>query len=139
MAVLFQNIFRRFPRVCYNQFSTASVYCNERPSTESLIKWDRLPVPKNTKKDRWDEKHSLFGENDCKDVLGDGSYQLKRNIKVGPFWLRGWRGNEMQRLIRKRKAIGPTLGPKAHEDIRKRIKYLYKRFNKYARKGQMWD
>ncbi|XP_077998011.1 large ribosomal subunit protein mL51-like [Glandiceps talaboti] len=80
--------------------------------------------------DRWDEEHALFGENDFKDILGDGSYKLKKNVKVGPYWLRGWKGNEYERLIRKRKFDGPSLGPIAAKDLCKRINYLFRKMNK---------
>ncbi|XP_038062300.1 39S ribosomal protein L51, mitochondrial-like [Patiria miniata] len=102
----------------------------QRPPTESLIQWNKLSVPNKPKKDRWDEKHALFGENDYKDILGDGSYLLKNNVKHGPLWLRGWKGNELQRLIRKNKVMGDDMGPTERYAMLKRMKYLHKRMNR---------
>ncbi|XP_022100620.1 39S ribosomal protein L51, mitochondrial-like [Acanthaster planci] len=110
-----------------------------RPPTESLIQWNKLPIPKKPQKDRWDEKHALFGENDYKDILGDGSYELKRNIKHGPRWLHGWRGNELQRLIRKNKIMGADMGPTKRHAMLKRIKYLHKKLNRNKGKWMYRD
>ncbi|XP_072036328.1 large ribosomal subunit protein mL51-like [Amphiura filiformis] len=129
-SVLSKRFFHGSPTLC----KTVSEGI-ERPSTESKIRWDRMPVPKKPQPDRWTPKRALYGENDYKDLLGDGNYQLKKNVKTGPFWLRGWSGNEFQRLIRKRKLMGRDLGPKASKDLNKRIKYLYKKLNRNLGKG----
>ncbi|XP_002730747.1 large ribosomal subunit protein mL51-like [Saccoglossus kowalevskii] len=94
------------------------------------------PRPIKPVVDRWDEKHALFGENDFKDILGDGSYHLKKNITTGPWWMKGWRGNEFERLVRKKKMIGPTMGPMEHKEMIKRIRFLYKKMNKNRGTGK---
>ena len=92
--------------------------------------WKRLPTPKAPPKDRWDSKRALFGENDYKDLLGDGSYPLRKQVKIGPLWLRGWKGNELQRAIRKKRVLGRDLGPQAAKNLNKEIKRLYRRLNR---------
>ncbi|XP_033641925.1 39S ribosomal protein L51, mitochondrial-like [Asterias rubens] len=119
--------------------AVALVNKKTRPSTESLIKWNRLPDPKTPRKDRWSEKRALFGENDYKDILGDGSYSLKFNVKTGPKWMHGWRGNELQTLIRKKKVAGPDMGPTKFYNMLKRISYLHKRFNRNKGRWQYRD
>ncbi|CAI9740598.1 ribosomal L51, mitochondrial [Octopus vulgaris] len=65
------------------------------------------------------------------DILGDGKVTPKDLIQ-GPPWLKGFKGNEMQRLIRQIKYEGHHLRfyyPTKHHKLRKRIKYLYKFYN----------
>ncbi|XP_071500471.1 large ribosomal subunit protein mL51-like [Diadema antillarum] len=111
-------------------FSNGPTLSKERPSLESLIQWKKLPAPKKPERDYWTEKRALFGENDYKDILGDGTYDLKKNVKTGPWWMRGWKGNELQMLIRKRKMVGYQMGPEARHNMNKRIGYLFKQLNK---------
>nr|XP_054768157.1 39S ribosomal protein L51, mitochondrial-like [Lytechinus pictus] len=124
--ILYQKTRLKCTRMIY---SGASLY-KERPSNESLINWKKLPAPKKPEKDFWSEKRALFGENDYKDILGDGTYSLRKNVKVGPWWMRGWRGNELQMLIRKRKLVGYQSGPESRHNMNKRIKYLFKFMNR---------
>ncbi|XP_797064.3 39S ribosomal protein L51, mitochondrial [Strongylocentrotus purpuratus] len=105
-------------------------FYKERPSNESLISWKKLPAPKKSEKDYWSEKRALFGENDYKDILGDGTYSLRKNVKVGPWWMRGWKGNELQMMIRKRKMVGYQMGPETRHNMNKRISYLFKFMNR---------
>ncbi|XP_003226504.1 large ribosomal subunit protein mL51 isoform X1 [Anolis carolinensis] len=85
------------------------------------------PQPKLV--DRWTEKRALFGVYDNIGILGDFLAHPKNLIK-GPKWLRGWKGNELQRCIRKKKMVGDRMFVQDYHNLKKRIKYLYKRFNR---------
>lgn len=136
MSFLFRRLIQvekqcfQLPWNLARSFSCGAAACKERPSNESLVQWHNLPSPKKPEKDFWSEKRALFGENDYKDILGDGTYSLRKNVKSGPWWMRGWKGNELQMLIRKRKMVGYTLGPEAKHNMKKRIRYLFKYMNK---------
>ncbi|KAM8978273.1 large ribosomal subunit protein mL51 [Sarcophilus harrisii] len=82
--------------------------------------------------DRWNEKRSLFGVYDNIGILGNFERHPKNLIK-GPKWLQGWKGNELQRCIRKKKMVGDRMFVQDLHNLNKRIKYLYKQFN---RKGK---
>ena len=90
-----------------------------------------LPLPKSAFVDNWSEKKATFGQNDYIDILGDGSVSPVDLIK-GPAWLVGFRGNEMQRLIRRLKFEGDLLrikDLKRYGMIKRRIQYLHWRYN----------
>ncbi|KAM5142175.1 large ribosomal subunit protein mL51 [Mantella aurantiaca] len=89
-----------------------------------------LPEPKNT--DRWTEKRALFGIYDNIGILGDFKAHPKQLI-VGPSWVRGWKGNELQRCIRKKMMVGSRMFYEDRHKLDKRIRYLYKRFNRYGK------
>ncbi|XP_018080668.1 39S ribosomal protein L51, mitochondrial isoform X3 [Xenopus laevis] len=95
-----------------------------------LRKVDFMPQPKNT--DRWDNKRALYGVYDNIGILGDFKAH-PRDLIIGPFWLRGWKGNELQRCIRKRQMVGPRMFYQDRENLTKRIRFLYKRFNRYGK------
>nr|XP_033779685.1 39S ribosomal protein L51, mitochondrial [Geotrypetes seraphini]XP_033779686.1 39S ribosomal protein L51, mitochondrial [Geotrypetes seraphini] len=87
-------------------------------------------VHKPTKQvDRWTEKRALFGVFDNVGILGDFKTHPKNLIK-GPKWLLGWKGNELQRCIRKKKFVGHRMFLEDLEKLNKRIRFLYKRFNR---------
>ncbi|KAM3843757.1 large ribosomal subunit protein mL51 isoform 2-T2 [Vipera latastei] len=86
------------------------------------------PPPKVV--DRWDEKRALFGVYDNIGILGDFKAHPKSLI-AGPIWLRGWRGNELQRCIRRKKMVGDRMFVDDYHNLNKRIKFLYKRYNRY--------
>ncbi|KAM6469255.1 large ribosomal subunit protein mL51 [Liasis olivaceus] len=87
------------------------------------------PPPKVV--DRWNEKRALFGVYDNIGILGDFKAHPK-DLIVGPIWLRGWRGNELQRCIRKKKMVGDRMFAEDYHNLNKRIKFLYKRYNRYG-------
>lgn len=62
-------------------------------------------------------------------LLGNFLSHPKELIR-GPIWLRGWRGNELQRCIRKKKMVGDRMFVEDYKNLNKRIKFLYKRFNR---------
>ncbi|NXN10721.1 RM51 protein, partial [Indicator maculatus] len=85
--------------------------------------------PKPKQVDRWTEKRALFGVYDNVGILG--GFQIHpKNLIVGPKWLRGWRGNELQRCIRKKQMVGERMFAEDYHNLNKRIRYLYKRFNR---------
>ncbi|KAH0628549.1 hypothetical protein JD844_009883 [Phrynosoma platyrhinos] len=79
--------------------------------------------------DRWTEKRALFGVYDNIGILGDFLAHPK-DLITGPKWLRGWKGNELQRCIRKKKMVGDRMFVEDYHNLKKRIKFLYKRFNR---------
>ncbi|XP_040450629.1 39S ribosomal protein L51, mitochondrial [Falco naumanni] len=85
--------------------------------------------PKPKQVDRWTEKRALFGVYDNVGILG-GFHVHPKNLIQGPRWLRGWRGNELQRCIRKKQVVGDRMFIDDYHNLNKRIRYLYKRFNR---------
>ncbi|XP_064361518.1 large ribosomal subunit protein mL51 [Dromaius novaehollandiae] len=96
------------------------------------------PQPKQV--DRWTEKRALFGVYDNVGILGkdplpppqpQGDFKAHpKDLIVGPKWLRGWRGNELQRCIRKKQVVGDRMFVDDYHKLNKRIRYLYRRFNR---------
>lgn len=90
-----------------------------------------LPMPPFLPKDTWNQKRATFGQNDYIDILGDSDVTPVDLIR-GPRWLVGFRGNELQRLVRQMKFEGHQLkakNPSKWFDLRKRIKYVHWRYN----------
>ncbi|CAN9513721.1 unnamed protein product [Ophioblennius macclurei] len=79
--------------------------------------------------DRWTEKRSMFGVYDNIGILGDFKAHPK-DLIVGPCWVRGFRGNELQRMIRKKKMVGDRMMTDDKHNLEKRIRFLYKRLNR---------
>ncbi|GAB1608039.1 39S ribosomal protein L51, mitochondrial-like [Argonauta hians] len=96
----------------------------------------RIDEPMKSRKpyqvpDNWNQKKALFGQNDYIDILGNGDVHPKDLIS-GPAWLRGFKGNELQRLVRRLKFEGGRLRyyyPTKHHNIKKRIRYLFNFYN----------
>ncbi|KAL8587317.1 hypothetical protein ACOMHN_045564 [Nucella lapillus] len=89
-------------------------------------------LPKYKVVDRWHKKRALFGQNDYIDILGDGSIKPVDLIH-GPDWLIGFKGNELQRLVRRLNFHGDKLKllyPHKYDDIQKRVFFLHKKYNK---------
>ena len=98
------------------------------------IKGEELPlrsVPNEQKPDPWRRQAALFGQNDYIDILGDDKINPTQLMSSIPQWLRRFRGNEMQMLIRKRsaKAHWKWSRPVKWDELNKRIDFLYKRLN----------
>uniref|UniRef100_A0A8C5PEX5 Large ribosomal subunit protein mL51 n=1 Tax=Leptobrachium leishanense TaxID=445787 RepID=A0A8C5PEX5_9ANUR len=83
-------------------------------------------------KERWDSKRALFGVYDNIGILGDFRAH-PRDLIIAPSWLKGWKGNELQRCIRKRQFVGGNMFYRDRQDLKKRINFLYRRFNRYGK------
>ncbi|KFQ34112.1 hypothetical protein N331_10089, partial [Merops nubicus] len=66
--------------------------------------------PKPKQVDRWTEKRALFGVYDNVGIL-----------------------DELQRCIRKKKVVGDRMFVEDYHNLKKRIRFLYKRFNRYGK------
>ena len=64
--------------------------------------------------------------------LGDFKAHPK-DLMVGPSWLKAFQGNELQRLIRKRKLVGERMMTQDRLNLDKRIRYLYRHFNRVGK------
>ncbi|XP_065270502.1 large ribosomal subunit protein mL51 [Emys orbicularis] len=92
--------------------------------------WIHVKLPPEPKEvDRWTEKRALFGVYDNIGILGDFQVHPK-DLITGPRWLRGWRGNELQRCIRKKQIVGHRMFDQDYKNLNKRIRFLYRRFNR---------
>uniref|UniRef100_A0A8C4QRA1 Large ribosomal subunit protein mL51 n=1 Tax=Eptatretus burgeri TaxID=7764 RepID=A0A8C4QRA1_EPTBU len=88
----------------------------------------RNPLSKTQPPDRWNEKRAMFGLYDNIGILGDFKTHPKQLIR-GPSWLKGWKGNELQRCVRKLKWVGNRMFVEDKHQLEKRIKYLFKIVN----------
>ncbi|KAJ7413567.1 39S ribosomal protein L51 [Willisornis vidua] len=60
-----------------------------------------------------------------------GGFQIHpKDLIRGPIWLRGWKGDELQRCIRKKRMVGDRMFIEDLHKLNKRIRYLYRRFNR---------
>ncbi|XP_062895513.1 large ribosomal subunit protein mL51 [Mobula hypostoma] len=94
------------------------------------IRTHSIPSPKVV--DRWNEKRVMFGMYDNIGILGDFKVHPRALIR-GPSWLRGWKGNELQRCLRKRRMVGPRMFEHDKHLLDKRIKYLCRAFNRIGK------
>lgn len=126
------------------KFSAPSPYRKPGPSRygyqQKMFDGGRLPrglseplyslkpyKPKNV----WNRKRALFGQNDYIDILGDSDLKPADLIKA-PAWLKGFYGNELQRVVRRLHFEGHVikqLYPTFYHNHWKRIRYLYKKYN----------
>ncbi|KAF0294683.1 39S ribosomal protein L51, mitochondrial [Amphibalanus amphitrite] len=84
----------------------------------------------------WHKEHIMPS-----DILGNGSLHPVQLMYKVPPWLRGFRGNEYQMLLRKRRALGPLLEdhyPTKSFNLQKRIRYLYRFLNHGRTKDYFW-
>ncbi|XP_057689857.1 large ribosomal subunit protein mL51 [Corythoichthys intestinalis] len=93
-------------------------------------KMDAMPKPKVV--DRWNEKRSMYGVYDNIGILGDFKAHPK-DLIIAPVWLKGFQGNELQRLIRKKRMVGNRMMTLEKHNMEKRIRFLYRRFNRYGK------
>uniref|UniRef100_A0A1A8H3U8 Large ribosomal subunit protein mL51 n=1 Tax=Nothobranchius korthausae TaxID=1143690 RepID=A0A1A8H3U8_9TELE len=91
------------------------------------IRMHAIPQPKVV--DRWTEKRSMFGVYDNIGILGDFKAHPKDLIHA-PCWLKGFKGHELLRLIRKKKMVGDRMMTEKRHNLEKRIRFLYRRFNR---------
>ncbi|XP_068616405.1 large ribosomal subunit protein mL51 [Brachionichthys hirsutus] len=86
-------------------------------------------IPQLKKVDRWTEKRSMYGVYDNIGILGDFKIHPK-DLILAPCWLKGFKGNELQRLIRKKKMVGDRMMTLERHNLEKNIRFLYKRLNR---------
>ncbi|XP_076826657.1 large ribosomal subunit protein mL51 [Brachyhypopomus gauderio] len=111
-----------------------SVLLSTRPFTTGTCSPVRMhAIPKLKQVDRWTEKRSMFGLYDNIGILGDFKAHPKDMI-TGPVWLRGFRGNELQRLGRKKRMVGSRMMTEERHNLDKTISYLYRRLNRYGKR-----
>ncbi|XP_067305375.1 large ribosomal subunit protein mL51 [Pseudorasbora parva] len=111
---------------------SAVTFCARHFSTGTCARIRMHAIPKLKEVDRWTEKRSMFGLYDNIGILGDFKAHPKDLIK-GPVWLRGFKGNELQRLIRKKRMVGDRMMTEDKHILDKRISFLYRRFNRYGK------
>ncbi|XP_054903833.1 39S ribosomal protein L51, mitochondrial [Poeciliopsis prolifica] len=98
-------------------------------STGTCCQYRMNAIPQPKQVDRWNEKRSMFGVYDNIGILGDFKAHPKDLIRA-PCWLKGFRGNELQRLSRKKKMVGDRMMTLDRHNLEKRIRFLYRRFNR---------
>jgi len=119
---------------------------------EKLIRGGTLPrladakplaMPEYNPKNVWNEKRALFGQNDYIDIMGPSDsalHPVKLMYNVAP-WLRGFKGNEYQMLLRKKKFVSKRGYPLSHPtkwvELNDRIGALYKYLNRKT-KSPLW-
>lgn len=94
---------------------------------ETLPRFIPFPKPSTL----WTKKDALHGQNDYIDLLGDGTIHPIDTHYTTPYWMKGFSGNEMQMLVRKRIVYRhwKYTRPQKWEHLNKRIDYLYKTLN----------
>ncbi|XP_028325632.1 large ribosomal subunit protein mL51 [Gouania willdenowi] len=98
-------------------------------STGSCCHIKMHAIPKLKVVDRWNEKRSMFGVYDNIGILGDFKAHPKDMI-VGPCWVKAFKGNELQRAMRKHKMVGERMMLQDKLNLEKSIRFLYRRYNR---------
>ncbi|XP_013879984.1 large ribosomal subunit protein mL51 [Austrofundulus limnaeus] len=93
------------------------------------LKMRGMPPPRNV--DNWTFKKTMFGVYHNIGILGDFKAHPK-DLITGPSWVKGFKGNELQRCIRKKKMVGDRMMVADRHNLEKNIRYLYKRFNRHG-------
>uniref|UniRef100_A0A4W5MZ44 Large ribosomal subunit protein mL51 n=1 Tax=Hucho hucho TaxID=62062 RepID=A0A4W5MZ44_9TELE len=53
--------------------------------------------------------------------------------RFGTVCVKGFRGNELQRLTRKKRMVGDRMMTQDKHDMEKRIRFLYRHFNRFGK------
>ncbi|XP_053203717.1 39S ribosomal protein L51, mitochondrial-like [Panonychus citri] len=84
-----------------------------------------IPVKATT--NPWHPRNALLGQNDYIDILGTGNTHPATLLKHIPWYLRGWRGHEME-MLQRQAAVDTSMEtsrPEKWHYLQKRISYLY--------------
>lgn len=84
------------------------------------------------RKPLWHHREAYFGQNDYIDILGHDNIHPTRVLDRMPFWLKGFGGNEIALIQRKRQAHPHWAWskPAKFEKMKKRLHWLYQRMNR---------
>ena len=94
-------------------------------SGDDTIPWVD-PIPQRFHKDHWTREEACFGMYDYLPILGNDVTISHKLFCRGPGYVRAFKGNELQRLIVKRKQLGHRMHAEDLHTINKRIKWLLK-------------
>lgn len=90
-----------------------------------LFIWPVLPLPQHT---FFFLSHKL---SLSLRALSTGDFKAHpKDLIVAPCWLKAFKGNELQRAIRKKKMVGDRMMTQDRHNLEKRIRFLYRRFNR---------
>ncbi|KAI9515374.1 hypothetical protein NQZ68_026107 [Dissostichus eleginoides] len=92
-------------------------------------------IPELKKVDRWTEKRSMYGVYDNIGILGDFKAHPK-DLIIAPCWVKAFRGNELQRLTRKKRMVGDRMMTEDKLHLEKRVRFLYRRYNRTGKYRQ---
>ncbi|XP_061573065.1 large ribosomal subunit protein mL51 [Cololabis saira] len=98
-------------------------------STGTCCQLKMHAIPERKQVDRWTEKRSMYGVYDNIGILG-GFKAHPKDLIAAPCWVKAFQGNELQRLIRKKKMVGDRMMTLERHNLEKRIRFLYRRFNR---------
>lgn len=92
-------------------------------------------LPEYKLANQWTEKRKYFGQNDYIDILGDGSIHPVKLLTNIPAWLRGFQGNEFQKILLQQvaKSHWRWSRPTKWKNLNKRIMFLYRYLNRKTR------
>ena len=95
-----------------------------------------LPIRPYIPPNHWSDEKAHFGQNDYIDIFS-GNIHPTRILYEVPGYLRGFKGNEFQCLLRKQRMLRhgflPWKFPTEWKNMNKRIGYLYKYLNRKTR------
>ncbi|KAL2084776.1 hypothetical protein ACEWY4_020294 [Coilia grayii] len=126
------SVFASLMRAGFTICQTSVQQCTRQFSTSMCSRIRMHAIPKLKVVDRWTEKRSMFGIYDNIGILGEFKVHPKDTVKA-PIWLKGFRGNELERCIRKNKMVKDRMMTEDKHNLEKRIRYLYRRFNRYGK------
>ncbi|KAI3389639.1 hypothetical protein SNEBB_001353 [Seison nebaliae] len=92
-----------------------------------------LLLPPYIANDAWSKNKVIFGQNDYIDILGNPEWNIRLDSLIkAPPWLRGFKGNEMERITRRlnyERGILAAQRPNLLFSLLRRKRFLYRKFN----------